>query len=192
MYLRPPMLPDDTPHTASVLEVNALDAVADARQHLVGNGLEHIGEHRHGQVVAENLHLVALPTVYARHVNHSHVHTDVADIGCLLSVHEAVAVAVTESAIQSVGISDRYGSYHAVVVYRAFATVAHRVARRHAVYLQDGGLQCRHIIYNMVVARVYTVESKTESAHVELTLWEMLYACRVVDMTYDVVGESGL
>ena len=86
---------------ASVLEIHPLYTVADARQHLVWNGVKTVGKHRHGQMVAENLHRVTFPAVNVCHVNHRHVHADIAHIGRTLAVHQTIAATAAQMAVQS-------------------------------------------------------------------------------------------
>ena len=58
--------------------------------------------------------------------------------------------------------------------------------------LEDGGLQRRDIVEDVVRARIDTIEANAETAHVELAVAEMVDARGVVDMTDDMVGEGGL
>ena len=58
--------------------------------------------------------------------------------------------------------------------------------------LEDGGLQRRDIVEDVVRARIDTIETNAETAHVELAVAEMVDARGVVDMTDDMVGEGGL
>ena len=58
--------------------------------------------------------------------------------------------------------------------------------------LEDGGLQRRDIVEDVVRARIDAIEANAETAHVELAVAEMVDACGVVDMTDDMVGEGGL
>ena len=82
------------------MKVNALDAVADACQHLVWDGVDGIAEHRHGQMVAENLHGIALAAINSCYIYHRHIHADIADVGCRLAIHQAIAFATPEMAVQ--------------------------------------------------------------------------------------------
>ena len=85
--------------THLILEVNSLHTIADSRQHLVWNGVKCIAENRDRKVVAEDLNTVAFLTIDASNVNHRYVHTDVADVLCLLTIHQTVAVAVAQMAV---------------------------------------------------------------------------------------------
>ena len=93
----------------SVLEIYAFYPVADTSEHLVWYGVEHVGEYGYGQIVTEYLHGVALMAVYARDIYHRNVHTYIAHILRTLASYDTVAVAVAQFAVQSVGISYRYG-----------------------------------------------------------------------------------
>ena len=43
-----------------ILEIDALDTVGDTSEHLVGDGAEYIAENGDGQMLTEDLHLIAL------------------------------------------------------------------------------------------------------------------------------------
>ena len=58
-------------------------------------------------MLAEDLYLIALTTVDARDIDHRHIHTDIAHILRLLTIHQAIAMAVAQMAVQPVGISYR-------------------------------------------------------------------------------------
>ena len=131
--------------------------MADARKHLVRNGLQRVRQHCYGQVVAENLHTIAFVTVYPRYIYHGYVHADIANILCSLVVHQAIAVAVAQSPVQSIGISNGYGRYHAIVINGSAARVAHCVASLNLAQLQNGGAQGAHIVDDGVVSRVNSV-----------------------------------
>lgn len=92
-----------------LLEVDAFYTRADRSKYLVGNRIEYIREYRYGKVVAKDLNRVSLVAVNVGHVDHANVHTDIANVGRLLSVHQAVAMAIAQVAVQSVGIANRYG-----------------------------------------------------------------------------------
>ena len=165
-----------------VLIINALDPVADTGEHFVGDGVQGIAEHSHGQMVTEDLHRVAFLAVNTCDIDHCHVHTDIADILCLLAIDKAVAVAIAEMAVQSVGISDRYGCDDTVMIDLAFAAVAHRITGGYVAQLQNRRLQRRDVVDDLIVAAVDAIKSKAETAHIQLALREVLDAGGVVDM----------
>ena len=142
-----------------VLIIHSLHPARDACEHLVGDGAERVGEHRYGQVVAKDFHAVSLLAGNVGHVYQCHVHADVAHIGCLLPVHQTIAVAVAQVSVQTVGIAYGDSGDDAVAFQRALAAIAHRVFLLHVAQLQYGGLQCAHGMQDSVVARVYSVES---------------------------------
>ena len=123
-----------------ILEINALDAVGDTSEDLVGDGVCDVAEHGDGQMLAEDLHLVALATIDACDINHRNIHTDITHILGLLTIHQTVAMTVAQVAVQAIGITDRYGSNHGVVVDLALATVADGIASRHVTHLKDSSL----------------------------------------------------
>ena len=85
--------------THLILEVNSLHTIADSRQHLVWNRVKCIAQNSDRKVVAEDLDTVAFLAVDASNVNHRYVHTDVADVLSLLTIHQTVAVAVAQMAV---------------------------------------------------------------------------------------------
>ena len=85
--------------THLILEVNSLYTIADSRQHLIWNGVKCIAKNGDREVVAEDLDTVAFLTVDASNVNHRYVHTDIADVLCLLTIHQTVAMAVAQMAV---------------------------------------------------------------------------------------------
>lgn len=165
-----------------VLIVYSLDSVADTGEHLVGDGVQGIAEHSHGQMVTEDLHRVAFLAVNTCDIDHRHVHTDIADILCLLAIDKAVAVAIAEMAVQSVGISDRYGCDDTVMIDLAFAAVAHGITGGYVAQLQNRRLQRRDVVNDLIVAAVDAIKSKAKTAHIQLALREVLDAGGVVDM----------
>ena len=172
--------------------IDALHAVADARKHLVGDGVKLVGEHGDGQMVAEDLNTVSLATSNVSHIDHADVHADVAHIVSTLPIDEAVAVAVAQMAVETVGIAYRDSSNDAIAIDERMAAIADTRTGRHMAKLEDGGLQRRDIVEDMVRARIDTIEANAETAHVELAVAEMVDARGVVDMTDDMVGEGGL
>ena len=82
---------------------------------------------------------VALFAVYSRYIYQCHVHTDIAHIVGSLAIDKTIAVAVAQFAVQSVGISNRYGCYDAVFFDDAAARVAHGFACWNIPKLQYGG-----------------------------------------------------
>ena len=107
----------------------------------------------------------------------------------MLAVNKAVAVAIAEMTVQSVGISDRNGGNARRTRERTTATVTDGLVSRNVMYLEDGGLQRAHAVDGL--ARVITVESESKATHVELALWEVLNARRIVDVSEYLVRECG-
>lgn len=178
----------------SILEIDALHAVRDTCQHLVGNGVKCIAEHRDGQVIAEDFDHVAFMAGNVRHVNHGHVHADVSHILCLLAIDQAVAMTIAQPTVQSIGITNGYSTYEAVAVKHCTTAVANRVARLHMAKLQDGGLERADAFQQGVIAAIglYSIQADAEAAHVELPFREMLDTGRVVNVPEYLVTESVL
>ena len=174
----------------SVLEVNSFYTVADRGKDLVWNGIKYIAEHSDRQVVTENLDTVAFFTVDACDVDHGHIHADVADIRCLLSVHQAIAVPVAEMAVQAVCIADWYGGNQAVMLDSPLARIAYSVTGRHMAQLENGRLQGRDVVDDLVRTGIDAVESQSQPAHVHLSFREMFDTCRVVHVADDFMLES--
>ena len=85
--------------THLILEVNSLHTIADSRQYLIWNGVKRIAENGDREVVAEDFNTITFLAIDASNVNHRYVHTDVADVLCLLTIHQTVAVAVAQMAV---------------------------------------------------------------------------------------------
>ena len=70
-----------------VLEVHLFNTVRDTGKHFVGDGLEHIAQYRGWQMLAKDFDGIALVNVRnIRHVDHCHIHADVAHVRCLLTI----------------------------------------------------------------------------------------------------------
>ncbi len=143
-------------------------------------------------MLAEDFHAVAFLAVDARHVYHRYVHADVAHIVCLLSIDEAVSMAIAEMTVQAIGVTNWDGCDVAVLVEDSLAAVAYALPCLDVVYLQDGGLQGAHAVDGLVVAGVDAVESKTQATHIQLALWEVLDTCGVADMAQYLMVEGCL
>ena len=85
--------------THLILEVNSLHAIADSRQYLIWNRVKRIAKNGDREVVAEDFDTVTFLTIDASNVNHRYVHTDVANVLSLLTIHQTVAVAVAQMAV---------------------------------------------------------------------------------------------
>ena len=143
-------------------------------------------------MLAEDFHLVTLLTVDTRDIDHRHVHTDIPYVLRLLTVDETIAVTVAEMTVQTVGIADRNGCNHGVVLYLSLTTVSHRLTGRYTAQLQDGGLQRRHGGKDTVIAGIDTIEADAQTTHVHLALREVLDAGGVVHVSQDLMAEGGL
>ena len=128
------------------LHIDVLDTIRNACKHFVGNGSDGIAEHCNGQVVTKDDGMVAHTAVDVGHINHADVHADVPHVVSPLSVHQAVALAVAQTAIQSVGISNGDGCNARRTLQHGATAVANGVACWNVAYLEDGCLQGRHII----------------------------------------------
>ena len=175
-----------------ILEINAFYAVADAGEDLVGDGVENIAKHRHRQVLAEDLYLIALLTRDIGDINQSYVHTDITNVFGLLTVYQAVAVAIAQVTVQTIGIANRNGGNDRIAIELALATVTNGLGLRHLAHLQDGGLQRADGMENAVIARIDTIQTETQTAHIQLAIGEVLDAGRVVDMAQNLMREGGL
>ena len=122
------------------MEIDLLDTIADSREDLVRNGVEDIRKDGSWQVLAEDFYLVALVAVDASDVNHGDIHADIANIGSLLTINQAVAGTTAEVAVQTIGIADRNGGNHTVTCQYATARIAHRFVLGDMAQLKDGGL----------------------------------------------------
>ena len=94
--------------------------------------------------------------------------------------------------IQSVGISDRDGGDAGIALEDALSTIADGLAGLHIADLENGRFKRRHIIYNMIVDRIYPVQAKAKADHIEVALRKALDAGAVADMAQDLMRKSGL
>ena len=106
-----------------LLDVDALDAVADRGKNFVGDGVESFAEDGDGQFVAEDDGLVAFLTVDACDINHTHVHADVADIRRFLTVDQTVAMTVAQVTVEPVCIAYGDGGDTAVALHKTLAAL---------------------------------------------------------------------
>ena len=123
-----------------ILEIDALNAIRNACQHLIGDGAEHIAEFCDGQMLTEYLHLIALLTRNVCHVDHRYIHTDITHVLCLLTVYKTIATAIAKSTVQSVSIADRNSSNHGITVNLTLTAIADRLTSRHMAHLKNGCL----------------------------------------------------
>ncbi len=117
------------------MNINSLNSVADACQHLVWNGAKGIAEHSDRQVVAKDFHLVTLLAVDVGHVNHADIHADVTHIVGFLPIHQTIAATIAEMTIEAVGIANRNGSNAAVTFQDGATRITNAVPLRHITNL---------------------------------------------------------
>ena len=124
------------------IEIDAFDAGGDGCEDFVGDGVEPLRQLGDGEVRAEDFDAVALGAVRdVSNVNHRHVHADVADVGCGLSVYEACATTVAKVSAEAVGIADGDGSDARGTGEFSTSSIAHSLRRCDVVNLQDGGAE---------------------------------------------------
>ena len=128
-----------------VLEIHSLYSVADACQYLVRDCVEGIGQYGYGEVVAEDLHAIALLTWDVGHVYHTDIHADVTNIFRFLAVYETIAMAIAEMTVETVSIAYRNSSNNAVLVKDGATAVTYTFSCRYLANLENGGLQCADI-----------------------------------------------
>ena len=173
-----------------VLIIDSLYAVADASKHLIRYCVDSIRQHCNWQFLAKENNLIALFAVDISNVNHRNIHADIAHILGFLAVDKAIAVAVAEMSVQSIGITYRNSSNTRVACQSSAAAVSYGLIGGNIMNLQDCSLQRCHVIYHRVVARVVSIQSQSQSAHIELSFREVLNASRIVDMSQYLVWES--
>ena len=118
-----------------ILKVDTLDTVGDGREDFVGDGIDDVTEDSNGQMFAKDLHLITLQTRDVGDVDHRHIHTDIAHVLCLLTMHQAIAMTVAQMTVQTVCLANRYGSNHRVALDFTFTTVAHSITCRNMTKL---------------------------------------------------------
>ena len=159
----------------------------DAGENFVGDGAHGIAEDGDGQVVAKDGDAVAHLARDVGDVNHADIHADIAHVVSSLAVDQAVAVAVAQVAAQAVGIANGDGGNARGALKDGATAVADGVTGWHVAYLQDGGLQCGHIVEHGVVAWVDAVEAQPQAHHVEVVLREVLDGGGVADVAQNLV-----
>ena len=112
-------------------------------------------------MLSEDFHRITFLAVDACHINHRHVHTDVAYIISFLTIDKTISMSIAESAVQAIGITDRNGCNHTILIKNGLATVTYTISRLHMVHLQDGSLQGAHAVDCLIVAGVDSIKSKT-------------------------------
>ena len=70
------------------------------------------------------------------------------------------------------------------------ARIAYSVTGRHMAQLEDGRLQGRDVVDDLVRTGIDAVESQSQPAHVHLSFREMFDTCRVVHVADDFMLES--
>ena len=175
-----------------ILIIHSLHTVADGGQHLIRNGIEDVAERLNREMLTENLYGITLLTVDARNINHRHIHADVAHILRLLTIHQTISMAIAQVTVQAIGITDRDGCDDTVLIQDGLARIAHALTCLDVVHLENSGLQGTHTVDGLIVARVDAIEAKTQAAHIQLALWEVLDTRRIADMAQYLVVESCL
>ena len=124
----------------SFLIIDALYAIANARQYLVRYRFEGITQDRDGQMWAKNFHTIALLAGNVGDVDHTNVHTNIAYVIGLAPIDQAVGMPITQMAIQSVGIPDRDSSDAGITLEEALPTIADGLAGLHIADLENAKL----------------------------------------------------
>ena len=127
------------------MEIDPLHTVAHGGEDFVGDAAEAVGERGDGQMVAKDFHAVAFTAGDVRDINHAHVHADVAHIGRAPAIDEAESIAISQAAVESVGIANGDGSDARGTVHDGAARVAHGSARLDVARLEDGGVERGHV-----------------------------------------------
>ena len=174
------------------MEIHPLHPVADTCQNLIRDSVEGIGEYCYWEIISKYFYAITFLTWDVGHVNHTNIHADVTYIFRLLAVYETIAMAIAEMAVETIGIAYRNSGNHAVLLKNCPTAISNTFSCRNMANLENCGLQCADIRENLVVSWINAIETKTKAAHIHLTLWEMLYACRVADMTQNLMLKGGL
>ena len=113
-----------------VLIIDSLYTVADASKHLIRYCVDSIRQHCNWQFLAKENNLIALFAVDISNVNHRNIHADIAHILGFLAVDKAIAVAVAEMSVQSIGITYRNSSNTRVACQSSAAAVSYGLIGR--------------------------------------------------------------
>ncbi len=85
--------------------VNALDALADAGEHLIGYRIEPMCKLGYGERGAEDFYTVAFVAIDISDIDHAHVHADISDIRCSLTAYETIPPAEAEATAEPISIT---------------------------------------------------------------------------------------
>ena len=118
------------------LKIDTLYPIGHAGQDFVRDGAECLSQYRHRQIISKDDSLVPFLAINIRHINHAYIHADIANIGRLLPVHQAISVPVAQMPVQPVGISDRDSGNPRVAVQDSFPAITYSLIRRNIMYLQ--------------------------------------------------------
>ena len=123
-----------------ILEVDPLHSIADCCQNLIWNSIQCIAEDCYRQIVPKYLYGITFLAINTRNIYHSYIHADISNVLSLLAVDKAIAMAVAQVSVESVGLSYWYCSYYTVLINLAFAAITDCISLRHIAHLQDSGL----------------------------------------------------
>jgi hypothetical protein len=146
--------------TRLILEIDALDAIADTREYLVRDGVEGIAQNGNRQVLAKNLYLISLMTWDIGDIDHGHVHTDIAYIFGFLTIYQTIAMTIAKVTVQTISIADRNSGNHTIALYLTFTAVAYCLTSWHMAHLKNGGLQRRYGMQDTVIARIDAIKAE--------------------------------
>ena len=132
-------------------------------------------------MLAEDLHGVSRSGVRTGDVYHCLIHAHIAYHGTSLAADIDLSAVVGEAAVEAVGIANRDDGYHAVLVQFRMASVTDGLTGFDGFDGEDRGLQGAHIA-EVCAGEGETVQSYTQTAHVELVVREALYTGGVEDM----------
>ena len=102
-------------------------------------------------------------------IDHAGIHTDIANDLATVAINHDLATTIAEMTVQAVGITDRDNRDAGIALYIAHPAVADGIACRNVLYLQDSRLQRTYIMQDLICKRIDTIQSDTQTYHVELS-----------------------
>ena len=145
-----------------------------------------------GEVVTKNFDGVTFVAGYVGHVNHTDIHADVTYVWRWHSVDQAIPSAITQSAIETVGIPNGKRGYARGTREHASPTISHGCRVRDVTNLENRGLKCGYVVNRMVIDGRNSVKTEPQSHHVEMIFREALNTCAIADVAQHLVREVRL
>ncbi len=116
-----------------------LHAVRYGSEYFVRDCTDLFSEIYNRRVFSENNNRITFLYIYATHIYHCQVHTNIADNRyCMAIYHNIPPHSIAKLAAKPVGISNANSSNCGIMVEMAFTPIAYRFSGFYMLYLQNG------------------------------------------------------